>query len=244
MERVLYNCILGALPIEKDGRGFYYSDYNNEGSKVYHPYPWHCCTGTFSQVTADYGITSYFHDGNGIYVNLFVPSRVKWRRAGGSVALVQKTNYPHTAQSEIAIEADKPAAFPVYLRIPGWAGAKTRVAVNGRKVDGGGEPGKFMRVERTWKTGDRIEIEFDMPLVLEAVDAQHPNLVATVFGSLALFALGGAPAKVKRAALMGAVQRAAGSTDWQVKTDGEPIALRPFAAMKDEKYRLYLEVEG
>jgi DUF1680 family protein len=244
MERVLYNCILGALPIEKDGRGFYYSDYNNEGSKVYHPYPWHCCTGTFSQVTADYGISSYFHDGNGIYVNLFVPSRVKWRRAGGSVALVQKTNYPHTAQSEIAIEADKPAAFPVYLRIPGWAGAKTRVAVNGKKVDGGAEPGKFMTVERTWKTGDRIEIEFDMPLVLEAVDAQHPSLVAPVHGPLALFAMGGAPAKMKRAALMGAVQRAAGSTDWQVKTDGEPIALRPFAAIKDEKYRLYLEVEG
>jgi len=108
----------------------------------------------------------------------------------------------------------------------------------------GAEPGKFMRVERTWKTGDRIEIEFDMPLVLEAVDAQHPSLVAPVHGPVALFAVGAAPAKVKRAALMGAVQSAAGSADWQVKTDGEPIALRPFAAIKDEKYRLYLEVEG
>ena len=66
MERVLYNCILGAKPIEQDGHGFYYSDYNNDGSKVYHPYKWHCCTGTFSQVTADYGISSYFHDGEGI----------------------------------------------------------------------------------------------------------------------------------------------------------------------------------
>ena len=65
MERVFYNCILGAKPIKEDGHGFYYSDYNNDGSKVYHPYKWHCCTGTFSQVTADYGISSYFHDGEG-----------------------------------------------------------------------------------------------------------------------------------------------------------------------------------
>ena len=69
MERVLYNCILGAKPIKEDGHGFYYSDYNNDGSKFYHPYKWHCCTGTFSQVTADYGISSYFHDGEGVYVN-------------------------------------------------------------------------------------------------------------------------------------------------------------------------------
>ena len=76
MERVLYNCILGAKPIKEDGHGFYYSDYNNDGSKFYHPYKWHCCTGTFSQVTADYGISSYFRDEEGVYVNLFVPSRV------------------------------------------------------------------------------------------------------------------------------------------------------------------------
>src|SRR5207248_7887245 len=72
MERVLYNCILGAKPIEQDGHGFYYSDYNNDGSKVYHPYKWHCCTGTFSQITADYGISAYFADERSAYVNVVV----------------------------------------------------------------------------------------------------------------------------------------------------------------------------
>jgi uncharacterized protein len=244
MERVLYNCILGALPIEKDGHGFYYSDYNNVGAKVYHPYQWHCCTGTFSQVTADYGISSYFHDGEGIYVNLFVPSRVKWSRAGGRVALVQKTNYPHMPQTEIAVETEKATAFPVYVRIPAWAGAKTRVTVNGKRGTEAVEPGKFMQVERTWKKGDRIEIEFDMPTTLEAVDPQHPNLMAPVHGPLALFAVRAVPTTVRRAALAAATQVAASSTDWQVKTDAEPIALRPFTAIKDETYRLYWNVEG
>ena len=244
MERVLYNCILGALPIQQDGHGFYYSDYNNDGTKVYHPYKWHCCTGTFSQVTADYGISSYFHDGEGIYVNLYVPSRVKWDRTGGRVALVQKTNYPHLPETAIAIETEKAAAFPVYLRMPSWAGAKTSVAVNGKRVAGNIEPGKFMRIERTWKNGDRVEIEFDMPMKLEAVDAQHPSLLAAMHGPVALFAIGAAPTVVRRTALMAAAQTAPGSTDWRVKTDGEPIALRPFPAIRDEHYRLYLNVEG
>ena len=244
MERVLYNCILGAKPIQEDGHAFYYSDYNNDGAKAYHPYKWHCCTGTFSQVTADYGISSYFHDGQGIYVNLYVPSRVTWNRAGGRIALVQKTNYPHMPSTEIAIEAEKATAFPVYLRIPAWAGAKTRVAVNGKRVAEPIEPGKFARIERTWKKGDRIEIEFDMPMTLEAVDPQHPNLVAPVHGPLALFTVRAVPTIMRRTALQGAAQVASGSTDWQVKTDGEPITLRPFAAIQDERYRLYLNVEG
>jgi hypothetical protein len=244
MERVLYNCILAALPIQKDGHGFYYSDYNNDGSKAYHPYQWHCCTGTFSQVTADYGISSYFHDGQGIYVNLYVPSRVQWNHAGVRVALVQKTNYPHVPATEIAIETDKPAGFPVYLRIPAWAGAKTRVSVNGKATADTAEPGKFARVDRTWKNGDRIEIEFDMPMTLEAVDPQHPNLVAPVHGPVALFSVGSVPASVRRPTLLGATQAASGSTEWQVKTEGAPITLRPFTAIQDEHYRLYLNVEG
>ena len=243
MERVLYNCILGAKPIKEDGHAFYYSDYNHDGSKFYHPYKWHCCTGTFSQVTADYGISSYFHDGDAIYVNLYVPSRVKWNRAGGPVALTQKTNYPHTAATEIAIETGKPAAFPMYLRIPGWAGPKTSVAVNSKRVAGSLEPGKFARVDRTWKNGDRIEIEFDIPTTLEAVDPQHPNLMAVVHGPLALFAVGQIPAAVRKQDLLAATQVTSGSTDWQAKTPNGALTLRPFTAIHDEHYRLYLDIQ-
>ena len=158
--------------------------------------------------------------------------------------LVQKTNYPHMATTEIAIEAEKHVAFPVYLRIPAWAGPKTRVAVNGKRVAEPLEPGKFARIDRTWKKGDRIEIEFDMPLALEVVDPQHPNLVAPVSGPLALFTISAVPTIVRRNALLSATPVATGSSDWQVKTDAEPIALRPFTAIQDEHYRLYLNVEG
>jgi DUF1680 family protein len=244
MEKVLYNTILGAKPMRKDGHGFYYSDYNNDGSKFYHPDKWTCCTGTFAQIVADYGISAYFHDGNGIYVNLYVPSRITWTRSGDRVSLTQRTNYPHDPLSQIEIALDKPGAFPVMLRIPAWAGPKTTVAVNGKQTLASPEPGRFARLDRTWKNGDRIEIEFDMPTVLEPVDAKHPDLMATVHGPLALFSVGAIPATVGRQELLAARQISKGSTDWQAKSAGGTLTLRPFAAIQDEHYRLYLKVEG
>jgi DUF1680 family protein len=244
MEKVMYNTILGARPIQKDGHGFYYSDYNNDGSKFYHPNQWTCCTGTFAQITADYGISAYFHDRQGIYVNLFVPSRISWQRGGERIALTQQTNYPHHPTTQIALAVEKPAAFPVYLRIPAWAGPKTAVAVNGMRVFSNPEPGKFARLDRTWKNSDRIEVEFEMPTMLEAVDPQHPDLLAPVHGPLALFSVGAIPEKIGKQELLAASQVSAGSTDWQSKTAQGALTLRPFTAIQDEHYRLYLKVEG
>ena len=244
MERVLYNCILGAKSIKKDGHGFYYSDYSSDGSKFYHPYKWHCCTGSFAQITADYGISSYFRDGNAVYVNLYVPSRVTWRQDGARIALTQQTSYPHLPTTQIAISTDKPASFPINLRIPAWAGPKTVIAINGKRTESRSTPGQFAQVNRTWKNGDRIEIEFDVPTVLEAVDSQHPDLMAAVHGPLALFAVGPIPATVGRQELLAATQVASGSTDWQAKTAAGNLILRPFTAISDEHYRLYLKVEA
>jgi uncharacterized protein len=242
MERVLYNCILGAKPIKEDGHGFYYSDYNNEGSKFYHPYKWHCCTGTFSQITADYGISSYFGDDEGVYVNLFVPSRATWKRGGNRVVLTQRTDYPHRPSTQIEVGTETSAAFAVFLRIPESAGPKTSIAINGKPASTSPTRGQFARIQRTWKKGDRIEVEFDMPTTLQAVDPQHPELVAAVHGPLALFAVGEIPARIRPAELASVAQIADGSTNWQAKTEAGNITMRPFTAINDEHYRLYMNV--
>ena len=244
MERVLYNCILGARPIKEDGHGFYYSDYNNDGSKFYHPYKWHCCTGTFSQITADYGISSYFHDNEGVYVNLFIPSRVTWNRGSDRVVLTQRTEYPLRPTTQIDVAPNKSAAFPVFLRIPEWAGPKSAIAVNGKRAAYNPTPGQFARIFRTWQKGDRIEVEFDMPTTLQAVDPQHPKLVAAVHGPLALFAVGETPATVRPRELASLTQVAPSSTDWPAKTSSGQFTMRPFMAIHDEHYRLYLNVES
>src|SRR5207244_3989486 len=105
MERVLYNTIGGARLIEPDGTSFYYSDYNrHEAKKEWYKDKWPCCSGTFPQLSADYGISSYYQSEDGIYVNLFLPSRLTWTRGGTQCTLTQKTAYPksNTIQLEFA----------------------------------------------------------------------------------------------------------------------------------------------
>ena len=81
-----------------------------------------------------------------------------------------------------------------------------------------------------------------MATTLEAVDPQHPNLVAPVHGPLALFTLAPAPGTVSRKELLAVRQVAPGSTDWQASTTAGKLTLKPFASIHDEHYRLYLNV--
>ena len=116
--------------------------------------------------------------------------------------------------------------------------------MNGKKVDSEIAPGKFLALQRTWKDGDRLEVEFEMPLRLEAVDDQNPNNVALMRGPIALFAVGDVPTRVTRKQLLAATQVAKSSEDWSTKTDGGVLTLRPFAKIMSENYRLYQRIEA
>jgi len=244
MERVLYNTIAGATPTLADGTTFYYSDYNREAVKVHYRDKWPCCSGTFPQLTADYGISSYYKSADGIYVNLFIPSRVAWSQNNTQCTLTQTTAYPRQNTSTLQIGLQRPETFTVYVRIPGWSSSKNRISVNGKSIDTAIEPGKFLAIQRSWKDGDRIELEFDMPLRLEAIDEQNKDNVALVRGPLALFAVGNIPQRITRAQLLAATAVASSSDDWKVDTEKGAMTLRPFAAIMSEQYRLYNRVSA
>jgi DUF1680 family protein len=245
MERVLYNTILGAKPIKEDGSSFYYSDYNNHfASKGYHRDKWPCCSGTFPQLTADYGISSYFHDRDGLYINLYSPSRVIWNRGNARVTLTQRTNYPYDLSSQVEVSVDKAETFAIFLRIPAWAGPNTNVAVNGQRISANLGPGSFARLNGTWKNGDHIEVEFEATTTLEAVDPQHPDVVAPVNGPLALFGVGEVPDSLRRNDLLGAHRVSNGSSTWQAKSETGILTLEPFASIGEEQYRLYHSVKA
>jgi len=225
MERVLYNAVLGAKPIRSDGRSFYYSDYNFDGRKSFHSDKWPCCSGTLPQVAADYRISAYFRDGENLYVNLYVPSSVKWN--GRSLRLA--TEYPYNNHVQLELETPTPATFSVFLRIPEWTRAP-RLTVSGSPASRSVKPGSFAAVRREWKNGDRIELELPRPKRLQAVDAQHPNTVAVLEGPLVLMAVGSVPAQILRADLLG--------------DSSDKLRLLPFMQIQDESYSTYLRVTG
>jgi DUF1680 family protein len=237
MERVMYNTVLGSLPLQADGRTYYYSDYNFKGQKVYHKQRWACCSGTLPQVAADYRINAYFRDGRGVYVNLYIPSTVRWTHDGAEVALMQKSEYPYDSQVQFAVKTSKPVDFAVNLRIPAWA-RNASIAVNGKRE--AAQAGTFARIERTWKNGDRVEVELPLTARLEAIDPQHSDTVALLVGPLVLFAIGESQPAVTRAQLL-AVKKMVPEV-WHVPLENGVMKLMPFTAIDDQPYTTYLRV--
>jgi DUF1680 family protein len=244
MERVLYNTVLGALPMKPDGSAFYYADYNSSGSKKYFEYKCPCCSGTLGQMVADYGISAYFIGGRGPVVNLYVPSRLSWRQNGRGVSLQQATAYPLDSSIEIAVSTPTPETFSITLRIPAWAGPGSTVAVNGKRIGPPLVAGSWHELRRSWSNGDRIELVLERPLRLERVDEQHPDLVAVMAGPLALFALGERFLPFTRRDLLAVRQPSTASTDWQVSTADGTQTFRPYYAVGFETTRLYQPVSA
>jgi DUF1680 family protein len=243
IERVLYNTVLGAKPLQKDGRAFYYSDYNETASKVYFPDRWPCCAGTLPQVAADYRLLAYFRDSSGIFVNLYLPSTLRWTDAGGAqLALTLSGAYPEEGRIAMRLLSSRPAPFALWLRIPAWATpGEVRISINGKRISAPIQNG-FARLQRRWLNGDRIQLQLDVPLRLQPIDLDHPNTVAMVRGPLVLFAVDGTPAPVSRQQLL-AAERRPEEAAWRVTTSSGPLLFRAFSSINDEPYRTYLNVD-
>ena len=245
MERVLYNTILGAWPIEADGTSFYYSDYATTGKKVWYGQKWPCCSGTFPQLAADYHISTYLRSSDGVYVNLFVPSNLRWTDDGGRYGLTQQTAYPFDNKIQLQVSGSGSKEYTLSIRIPSWAGPDPVLSVNGNRVSKPVEPGTFASLRRTWKDGDRVELELPMPLRLEAVDVNHPNLVALLHGPLVLFALADSETSFEESGLLRAKAMNNSGGDWLANsTAGTPVTMRPFMNIDKENYSTYVRLKS
>jgi len=257
MERVMYNTILGAKPLQPDGRAFYYADYHSPGRKIYPSdkpditsdgktygfsnEKWHCCSGTLPQIAADYRISAYFHDTAGVFVNLFIPSTVRWQHNGAKISLTQTGQYPLADTITFVLTTSRPTEFVIRLRIPMWS-QRPAIHINGQLVAQSVQPGTFTALRRQWRTGDRIELELPRKLELKAVDAQHPDTVAVAWGPLVLFAIADNVPKVTRQQLLAAEQQGQASAEWIVHGTDGPIRFLPFWVIEDQHYSTYLSV--
>jgi uncharacterized protein len=241
MERVMYNTVLGARTLEPDGRAFYYSDYNLKGKRVYSDHIWPCCSGTLPQIAADYRISSYFRDGRDVYVNLYLPSTLRWSVDGKSVSLTQASEYPLSETIRMKLAMAHSAKFAVSLRIPGWA-ERASVSINGKQIQGAIAVGSFLRVERKWHNGDEIALTLPMSLRLEAVSQRHPDTVALMNGPQVLFALGKPGAALTAKQMLAA--RRVDNWQWLAESGSASMKFVPFTAIGDEEYRTYLQAAG
>jgi DUF1680 family protein len=238
MERVMYNTVLGALPLKADGSTFYYSDYNFKGKRIYHQSSWACCAGTLPQVVADYGINSYFHEPGAVWVNLYISSVLRWSEGSNQLELAQTGTYPLSSEVEFRLKASRPQDFALYLRIPAWAEGAA-IAVNGKGTPLEVRKG-FAVVRRTWNTGDVVELNLPSKLRLEPIDNAHPKVVALMQGPLVLF---GKTKDQPLITLNQALQaRRSSAAEWVLDGNQEAVKLVPFTEIGEAEYTTYLQL--
>jgi uncharacterized protein len=243
MERVMYNTVLGAKPLQENGETFYYADYNHNAQRVYKEARWPCCSGTFPQVAADYRINIYLRAPQAVYVNLYVPSTLRWNQNGAALSLTQEGEYPFEDHVTFTVTSSRPAELTLNFRIPQWADGAS-VSVNGTRQKGLAIPGHFAAIRREWKTGDRVELELPLKMRLETIDARHPDTVALLRGPLVLMAVKQqqeAPApNFTRAQLLAASRIS--ERQWQAASANGPVTLLPFTSLGSRPYTTYVKL--
>jgi len=142
-----------------------------------------CCTGTGMENHAKYGDSIYFHDNDGVTINLFIASELKWPEKG--FGLRQETKFPEEGRTTLIVTAARPGEIALRVRIPWWIGKGGSVIVNGRKLDAFGNPSSYLTLKRAWKRGDRIEVVLPMKLRLERTP-DNVNIAAVLYGPIVL----------------------------------------------------------
>ncbi|WP_266367077.1 glycoside hydrolase family 127 protein [Tellurirhabdus rosea] len=186
-ERVLYNGFLAGVSLEGD-KFFYVNPLASDGQHKFNVRtaatraPWFntsCCPTNVVRFLPSLPGYIYALRGNALYVNLLTENETEVTLNNQKVKISQQTNYPWEGSVRLTVSGEKPVAFPMMLRIPGWATGQPmpgslyqytnpaskpiQVLINGKPQSIKTENG-YVRLSRTWKPGDVVTLRLDMPV--------------------------------------------------------------------------------
>jgi len=176
MERALYNTVLGSM--SKDGKHFFYVNPLEVWPKacgVNHVYDhvktvrqgWFgcaCCPPNVSRLLASLGQYVYTIFGSTVYTHLYVGGEAELTIKNKRVKLVQHADLPWEGRVHFELTAEGPIAFRMGLRIPSWSD-QAEIFVNGERCVALKAENGYALIERTWESGDRIEVLLPMKVM-------------------------------------------------------------------------------
>jgi hypothetical protein len=184
-ERTLYNHIL-ASQHPGEGGFVYFTPMRPQHYRVYSQVDegmW-CCVGSGIESHARHGEFIYAHDGNALYVNLFIASTLNWREHG--IHVTQSTRFPDEPRTRLTV--DDAGEFTLKIRYPGWvAPGALKVRLNGKPVAVKAKPDGYVELRRRWAAGDHVDVELPMRTKLEPMPGLK-NYVAVLHGPIVLAA--------------------------------------------------------
>ncbi|MBB5878940.1 hypothetical protein GGR74_000088 [Xanthomonas arboricola] len=203
-----------------------------------------CCVGSGMEAHAQFGDSIYWQDGQGVYVNLYVPSSV---RDAAGLDMTLHSTMPEQGSASLRIDAAPAEQRTLALRVPGWAQSPL-LQLNGQPVDAALSEG-YLRITRRWRAGDTLTLSLQMPLRLEAT-ADDPAWVSLLRGPLVLAAdlgdaarpwSGKAPALIGGEEVLQRLQPVAGQAAFDYRDGDQQWRFSPFYAQFDRRSAPYLE---
>jgi hypothetical protein len=124
-----------------------------------------CCEGQGTRLLGSLPEHIYSIAPDGLYINLYEPSTIRWQQGGSAMELKMKTAFPHDPRVECTIKTQSAMRAVLRVRAPSWATAEMAIAVNGT-AEGRGGPGGYVALDREWSDGDTIS--FTLPAAVRA----------------------------------------------------------------------------
>lgn len=167
LERSMYNGALAGVSLAGD-RFFYVNPLESKGD--HHRQAWYgcaCCPSQISRFLPSIGNYIYGTSDKALWVNLYMGNTTQIQIDNKEVTLKQETNYPWDGQVKLTVTSAQPLNKELRIRIPGWCKNYT-LSVNGNQVKASTDKG--YAVIKDWKSGDRIDLNMEMPVEIVSAD--------------------------------------------------------------------------
>jgi DUF1680 family protein len=193
-----------------------------------------CDTATGLETQAKFADTIYTRDADGLYVNLFIPSRV---RVAGLV-VQQATGFPDDPVISLSVVSGA-ATMTLRVRVPAWVDGTPVVFLNGALIPDA-PAGGWIAIRRRWQAGDLLQVTLPMRLAFEPTP-DHPAVQAVTYGPVVLSGVYPANPGVLTPALeVGSVQQTATQPmTFGAISGGKPVTLIPVSRAAHEYYSVY-----
>jgi len=199
-----------------------------------------CCNGTALESSTKLQNSIYFRsaDNQTLYVNLYVPSTLKW--TDRNVTVTQTTAYPKEDCTRLTINGN--GKFDLKVRVPHWATKGFFVTINGKKEKVKAVPGSYLTLSRTWKDGDTVELRMPFKFYLEPIMDQQ-NIASLFYGPVLLAAQESEPLKEWRKVTLNAkdISKSITGDPEQLQFSIDGVVYKPFYETYG-RYSVYLDV--
>ena len=168
MERSMYNGALAGISLTGD-KFFYVNPLESLGN--HHRQAWYgcaCCPSQICRFLPSIGNYIYGVSDGAIWVNLYMGNTAEVKVGRKSVTLTQETDYPWEGAVALKVGVKGTLDAQLRLRIPGWCKGYS-LSVNGESIEASVEKG-YAVIDRKWKDGEKVEINFEMPVEVVAAD--------------------------------------------------------------------------